>query len=194
MNATTNRTRPYETIQFTTPLEGNGYKLIAHEWIYDWTEAERGDEIVAVRVSNWDECAVSPETGRKICHVFYVYDGTETVTVSAETAAEMLGISTKEISKQEKIQDVRRSVVDGTYSVKSKAARQKVWFEVMDSDSIKAMYDAFISKNADLFASTVFQSGRINKVQSRAMQTGYVFLSGYYGAEAIVRYAISKAA
>ena len=92
--AAASRTRPRDTITFPNPVTGpSGQQLVAYTW--QWKPMDlvdkRGEDIT-VRVSNWEEAATNPETGRDVVHQFVVRaPGGDEQTVSAESAMKLLG-------------------------------------------------------------------------------------------------------
>lgn len=95
-DATLSRTRSRSEVTFSEPYTGaTGAKLVGYAWMHKKEEFvdHRGEDRVRT-VSDWEQAADNLETGRQIVHLFFVQkqDGTEQ-EVSAETAADLLGIS-----------------------------------------------------------------------------------------------------
>ena len=116
------RTRAAEPVMFDRPFEGNGgTKLIG----YDWKNREehyvdaRGEDRVR-RVSDWGQADTNSETGRDIVHHFIVEDadGKQHV-VSAETAADMLGVSADSVRRNaSRMADEQQSRIEAEANAK----------------------------------------------------------------------------
>lgn len=95
-DATLARVRPRNLIAFKKPYVGKtGAKLIGYEWKWRPQDiVDKRGEDSTIRVSDWEQAVVNPETNRDIVHHFHVegIDGKSDL-VSAETAARMLGVS-----------------------------------------------------------------------------------------------------
>lgn len=95
-DATLARTRARNAVRFENPYVGDtGAKLVGYFWPNkqeDYVD-RRGEDRVRT-VSDWDEAVENLETGRQIVHQFAVVGVSgEEHEVSAETAAQMLGLS-----------------------------------------------------------------------------------------------------
>jgi len=95
-DASLDRSRPREFMAFSKPYEGaTGAKLVGYEWAQRKEEyVDRRGENRTRRVSDWDQAVKNLQTGRDVVHQFHITtkDG-ENHIVSAETAADMLGVA-----------------------------------------------------------------------------------------------------
>lgn len=135
-----------EPIAFSKPFVGRtGARLVGYEWPNEGEEYvdKRGNDRVRY-ISDWNYSEVNGETGRDIVHKFHVEmpDG-ERRTVSAESAAKLLGVSTSQV-KGEGLKQIRKKM-----AVESLPDAQKSTFEritrnnklLKDGDSVALMKD-----------------------------------------------------
>ena len=135
-----------EPIAFSKPFVGRtGSKLVGYEWPNEGEEYvdKSGNDRVRY-ISDWNYSEVNGETGRNIVHKFLVEmpDG-ERRTVSAESAAKLLGVSTSQV-KGEGLKQIRKKM-----AVESLPYAQKAMFEritrnnklLKDDDSVALMKD-----------------------------------------------------
>lgn len=135
-----------EPIAFSKPFVGRtGARLVGYEWPNEGEEYvdKRGNDRVRY-ISDWNYSEVNGETGRDIVHKFHVEmpDG-ERRTVSAESAAKLLGVSTSQV-KGEGLKQIRKKM-----AVESLPDAQKATFEritrnnklLKDGDSVALMRD-----------------------------------------------------
>lgn len=153
---TVKRTRPYHMYEMN--VSGNGYTIEAHEWRYEWIEVENKDgDPVPVRVSDWTDSEVNPETGREIVHVFYIKttDG-KVNTVSKETAARLVGLTVSQLNSAVNVsvnrEDFIAGVIAGTERIAKSDARKSLEkkcakFSVDIEDLLARTYAAALSKD-----------------------------------------------
>jgi hypothetical protein len=132
------RTYNSEPLVFKKPIVGKtGAKLVSYVW------PNKGEEYVdksgndrTRRISDWDFSETNDSTGRKIVHQFAVEtpDG-QTKIVSAETAAEMLGIPVAKM-KGDALKAIRKQIATSSIS---DAARRKATGIVSDLESGKPL-------------------------------------------------------
>lgn len=104
-DASLERSRAREEVTFSVPYVGpTGAALVGYSWAHrlEAVVDARGEDQVRA-VSDWEAAVVNLETGREIVHQFVVRSaGQDEQSVSAESAARLLGIGDQAVRTQAK--------------------------------------------------------------------------------------------